>query len=1430
MSPETKSSSSLVEMVLQAAREAAQHRGEQAIVTSSPQTHFETLQERVTKAQVQAQKEESEEFFRKIRVDENRRSGHISVQVSKEWAQRQAESWKEIAQDGIEDAKRSLDNAIQSSKDVRKLCEKLGIHKAADIENSPEAAHFLVMMGSLTPELQRDPHVWYEAMASLSSRLNLGVQDRSITEAAHLEGSKILKKAVDHLDKIKSNDRSGSGIADLSKDDLTTAFTEQGMGMATGQRQNRQVNAPRSESELAGDRFEKIENEKTSADTIREIRRDSGRGTADSIDTTRGNAKTAFNSMVSRDEINWLVNSDADIDAMTSPDAADFVRQLASIHNLNNDPRRLTLETLKLVYRTAGQSAATRAQIAEVVTKARDRVEALLRTRPVAGFSIQRFDAVLYGQQLEPGQKRPIGPMFPPDITDPQLLKLLGLVQYKIDTDPEYISNTVQLLKDLNTIQSDSASLEVPSTQTKQAVEQMQQLIKNAEKVHLEKNKEQQGRGGIIFWDRLKHFFTAEEWEKVKDRPPIQMQNFTPDEIELILKGQEGQEEWFSNFMAGVYGYGRDRANPSYPDQITWDSFQGFIKQVYGAKGDVYIQPYQLMWNDRGRQEYIFKTLTFEPSDIKDKLQAVRRMLGADIDNYAKTPLANIVLSQYDNALNDLMAEKQKKYFKSLRFLKDNNYQNDKLYMKLRDRYQLPVGHPNALTPAEVRQMEDIRMHIDIVAAGTMIKDTDVLMYNEVYNQWASLSQARSEIEKIPEAQRTAEQRLAMARLPEEIKKKWEQYTGIKEEYLSANYNGVPPELRYIGLSPLETEVFERTVSYLKSNGIKTIDVNGRQISLYDEKGELKVFRLRDAIFAARMIEVGSGHMAAIGSFEVTRPIDMKYFESHDFLHDHRNGIESLKYSAGKSIMWAPFMEDVVRIYNPELFAHRFGMGGDAGIQAMSILREYNMFDKGFKITKTNAWKEWAKHAHQDPGQEQLRSVMEYAESALGISFTEMLGPEFFAGGGFFDATSWRIEAAIFDEIKSKILKSGGVPAMWENQAMAIQYLIAAGEGEKRNILLRMVKRSPSKFIQILAGKEMNELLARHNLLENPEWTFCQRALSNAEISLWRDQTLLRRTDIDLTSEAGFNEILKPYLEKARADGTTVNPNTISNFKAFLKDVNILMTQDKRKGNTLVENWSKINFPMTISMSDFDWSDANFFQLGSSAMDRRGKDMIAMSQARDKMFELLTQPALLFPNDIKETVKAIYELRVGLVNAYASTEIAENVAKQVARVIIEMNRSRIINPWLDGIKGLAGVIPGANKIMRIIRDSDYRGLSKNRLLQILTLGRSKHWDHYPHSIGGALSMAVGYKGGEANAWDEFKIAGFIAALEDEGVFVNDHNIALDLRSEYKATPTWRVLATARKYWWVVPTATVVVAATQFVDEEKKEAGGGGGHH
>lgn len=986
--------------------------------------------------------------------------------------------------------------------------------------------------------------------------------------------------------------------------------------------------------------------------------------------------------------------------------------------------------------------------------------------------------------------------------------------QQMLRYDEGKLHDTHKIAEQIQKLKEDSVARNLPPEQVKESVKRLTDVIRESKQGEAELEMTHRNRRGqeveSFRWGDIKENFSKPaEHDDGDDFGRFGY--ISPEDARLLRKGDEGVDEWAHRFLNKIYGFGRERAQPDLPEMSEWNEFEKYIEWAYGADSAA-VQTYRYLWKDFGRHQAIVTGILYQPGDARDKTRWFRMLTGDDLEFYVRNfDYANYAMPLYEQAVMDILNDRRADYHEKLKWLKEEvsnpfkgfhidektpNYEKNKEWQELNElfkeghvhrdelfkiyRYQNNIGKLNT---DQQFDMSKIGEAMDTARGGVMLWDEDVINYSQLGMELQAMERQKIMLDKkvASGAKLNEAEQFEFDRLTREIP--------LRAEKFYKNNGKSQGDLKDLdknfSYSRVDREVYERLKIYLDSRGEKVPD-----------------WKLKRAIWAARQAMIGSAHLPAISSFMGIRP--------------------AIEYGpTGKDVMRSPAFEEYQRIFNPDLFMHRFGMGYERGKVARNILQRNLLKAKNYDTKQIESWTKDDEHYFDhSPGAKLSRAYLKFAEQDVGIPFTEILSQGFFKGGGSFDGSGWRLEKGVLDEIRNRFMRlKDTLPndAILDNQALGIQLLVAGENKEERlRIFNRMMERTPSKFLQLL-GKDRDMVLATHHMT-NEDLQVFQRALSMAEMKLW-DNEKLKVVHVDLTSEKGFAEHVLPFLKQMGVSEARAN-----NYQEVLRDLKHVFEspratdgKDGKKAllhKSLREAWVDHDFPMTLMLSDFNWKDANFFQLGLIAMDRRGRDMESMARARDAWIQLLSNPDCISPNDPMETLKKLKEYRAA-VQDYASPEVADNAAYEMFRVFIEFNRNRKLS---------LQAIPGAEQFVRRFAEVEMPDLKNHFLFKrIIPHWKeiSEHIEHLPHSIAEAYSYSVRYDGPVGNAFDDHDIEHWITTAQNDGLFKAD--IANKLRKEFRTTMDWRLLGIVRKYWWVVLLATIALAATQAVEDKKSSS-------
>lgn len=992
----------------------------------------------------------------------------------------------------------------------------------------------------------------------------------------------------------------------------------------------------------------------------------------------------------------------------------------------------------------------------------------------------------------------------------------------------------------------------------------------------------------IVRFEDVAHFLTKEQQADLKSRiergedAVFEFQRLTKEDARDLSSGPDGQAKWWTEKIFDIFGQGRERAKQSLIDEYQKEDVEKFFKWVYGkTEGEAYLTPFRFLWSDYARQDYFFKALMYQGGDPKDKLKALQALLGADIDNAAQVRFANKAISLYNQVLDEHQADKttqwviardrlldkvddskveelskivhpefdewkihndkrvgesdgawRSRYNKALNKNREGWKESLKIFRETTKKkepvlykYYLELRklHLNGRLPQEYyKEFNEIELLGERVARGTILTDSDVLVYNEIDNQLSLAQQKLDSLEAVKQSSQKLgdPQQKEYDRLKDLVAQRLRQ-----RDYLSSQMDaeiiksGEKFSARELairrGYSSMEWEIRRRLVPVIEKE-IGKLDPNGG-----DE------WMVRRAVFAARMTMIGTGHMMTVGAMDVIPPMAAPELKdiTETFL--------------GKSIMWSPFMEDIVRIINPDYFEERFGMADPWGkrmraIQRANLLKQkgYGLFKDGAMrdITHTKEYEKYAKLTDLSPEEKLSLAYMDFAREETGIHPEYLLSEGWLRGGGAIDASLWRPDAGLLDELQAYFDRIGQ-PHAWKNVALWLQFAVLDPDkpeniGPRKVILNRALDRAPSKFFHLFAGKIVDDIKKAHKITD-PEWRSFMRALSVTETQLWQDTKLVSR---DVNLREGDFGLLAENLEVFFKD-FGIEKSRVDVFRLVLKDLHREATQTRegRQFATRLDAIARQNFPLTLSYADLDWGVANFFKLGTTAFDRRGRDNAMMVAARDLEFKLKSDPELVRPRGEKgweEYMKTLYEFRTNM-NAYEDPKKAARASYELLRLALQFNRSHL-KDWrnpLGYIPGLGGLLRNIAEVepehmpvlsnLPFIKDKWIDFLNKNNLI-------GKKIKDWPNNVADAVSLSVRYFGKEAEDLDLHRIDHIIDMAQMKGVLASSPELYGALRREFGTGLLSRLADTPRKYWWIVIAATVVVAAMEAESEERKK--------
>ena len=534
----------------------------------------------------------------------------------------------------------------------------------------------------------------------------------------------------------------------------------------------------------------------------------------------------------------------------------------------------------------------------------------------------------------------------------------------------------------------------------------------------------------------------------------------------------------------------------------------------------------------------------------------------------------------------------------------------------------------------------------------------------------------------------------------------------------------------------------------------------------------------------------------------------------------------------GKTVMQSPPFEDLVRILNPESYYFRFGMGGKLGEVTRSIHQSAVLGERakgaGIFLTKLPEWNDpsWREglKPHELKIVEENRHRLWQIERQMGVPWSELIRGGVTNIGGLFDATFWRGEIGIWDEIIRAYSQMGkdhrefalgfqmglaGGEAAYEAEGWAINEADRKGlTGRKREMAIqdfkkkraeelkkekkleiveKIIRREPLLLAQLMANDKI-ELVEKYK--DRVDWQKLEQALQFTQMEMTTQRLTEvelrdgKKISIDFGNKDFFREVCGKYLKLEAGEN-------IEHYHSFIKD---LQERAEAKKNKL----ASYQFPMTLSLTSIPWKDSSWISLGMIAFERRlARDVAAAIGARDATFKLWMNPSPLKWEEIAET---IMEGRKSI-NDYADINTAEEWAKSSTQNSIAFNENklrRLINwfPGLEtGFRNLDGIFGTLRKLG--IKGADAE--TAKRMLE-------------------SFSYSVLFYGPNGNAWNEDDITVCVNFLRSIGAFTENPQFAQEILQWAKADFPWRMYGFAQKVWF----PAVVMILTMMLSQLKEE--------
>ena len=948
----------------------------------------------------------------------------------------------------------------------------------------------------------------------------------------------------------------------------------------------------------------------------------------------------------------------------------------------------------------------------------------------------------------------------------------------------------------------------------------------------------------------------------------------TQEDVEdIVYGGIPGQRRWLARFRERWVGATGEPFKSNLEAEMQFHEFIKIADWLNGREHAALTLQYRDLWSLYEDIDSVVKGTLYRPKGQKseESFNILRYLTPTHHDILRKYDMVDIAKPAVSEAIEDVMRDELFLYQQRLDKLQEIvTYDNKKMrrvdkFIVLRDKYNHQKEYKDMLKlrekgtdPKRLQELEkkfigkstqygglsqelfdemtEIETMVDEIGRGVLLRDYHMLAHVEPYNGlleghkeykdilWDLSSDNTNKLSSVE--RKVKEDR--RDQLLSEMQQHWKEFTRNTTATFNPNTDGeLLMELR--NFSPVEIRARDRVVQTLRNDWIH--DHNG-SLEGFDKYLKNNSYKIRDAVWAARTIVVGTGEAMEKGA---------KLGRSAMFDLQFTLGLP--KELKTKHFMDRGFAEAYQRVLNPYIFEEDFHMGGPMGEVARNLNYEAAFNEVGYDYKKDlsmpKEWKNKIKLAEQGKlfANNNLEAPIpvwvvytEYAQEVMGMSFTEALRPDLLATGIQQLSTYWRMQRVALEPIIADYLKTKTSGESPEFQALGIQLasLSETNTAGRMQVMRRMLERKPSIFIKLL-GKDLDGILQSENLQPGTlEWRNFRDTLALMEMELWRNPQYANKP-FDLTQKDSF-------ISLSRSAIAAVNPSLtpqaiISRSETYfniIDKVQSYMTAHGVNGKTRLENWANHKFAnlLLLSSSDFDWQKTNFAQLDLYGIERRINDFQGQKRAEEHRRDVLTKSELLSPLQGKEadTLAKIKEFRDEIIN-YAGQETAEIAQAALMRTVIEFNRNRAIHTPAGWIPGAVSLMKRANvmnenlevtveNMPKFIREPIQHFLDKTKLA-------GKPINKWPRSISEAVSLAVGFGGPEANAWDEYRIGGFLAGAETSMMFVKYPEKLARMRNRFKTTILWRSLGVVRKYWWVVPLATVVVALSDEMEEEKK---------
>lgn len=1029
---------------------------------------------------------------------------------------------------------------------------------------------------------------------------------------------------------------------------------------------------------------------------------------------------------------------------------------------------------------------------------------------------------------------RPRDPLVGP-VLNGYLKKYQNFLKFELASsgghNPDRIREYIEEMKDVG------YKRKIPSAKVAEAIKRLRALenevqdkISQAEGI--KRIKEHEGEGGLIIW--------KPEWAKLYGHTPdkkilrVRTGVFTQAELDEIANGgEEGILNFIYKFLEKNTTVGGKGFRPDLNISQAWDQFKDVTSWLWGEKNVSRVLDYQeffelyedvdgvlkaVLTRSKGdKPEESFKLLRFISGKHYEKLR------GMELIEKAKPAFTESILS----AISDDSAE----YHETLRWLKEEIPHEGRqmtrakvweaIFSKQEDKDELGKAKiPVQLNDAERELLKSIEEKLDRVGMGILLRDKHMLFnleaHDDMKNAFNEYQKNKARLAGTNGATVTPAERADIINKQADLKIKmdfnWKDRITLDK---LATFNPDDPDAQQLlesvyRMSPVKIRAHTRVIQALRAEG-KT-----------DDQIRKMAPQIRMGLWAAEIMSIGKGEAMEKGARLGKAPgFDVRY----------TLGLRGSRYAtlnkSWKYHMDRGFSEAYQRVFNDDLFADDFTMGGKAGdvMRDLYYTHAYKIFgyDKVEEQIERND--EWKKRMKKADDEQIPRWVIyaQYLQEVLGVPYTEVIRPNTLITGLHSVGTRWRDEEVVVDAIRDKfnLLRQNGKlrpDASFDYQALGIRLAIAQTDIERRQIFETIIQRKTSALFSLVTGNEVEEkiLVGTGIGRGTKEWRQFEDSLAIIEMKLAQDENFCWNK-FDLTNSAEF----RPQMQLAlKAVDPTLSDAEVGRradaYFTIMTNMNNFMHQTTASGCQRIDDWVKHKWRNVymVESTSFNWKDTNSAFLDLYHVDRRMNDFNGMAQAGALKRDLLTNSDFFSPHEGKEAdmLVQLKKLR-GAVEGYAGTNEGEMAQTPILRAIIDYNRDL-------ASQGILGWVPGGATLFKNLNmavSPEFRRFCTDWKLT------DKPLNYWPRSLRGLVSIAGDFSGAEANRWDEFFIAKLLESAERNHQYTNIPELLEHMKHDYHTGVKRRLfVGLPRKFGYATVVATIGFAATTHVEDEKKQ--------